>query len=98
MSVVMFAMVKMYPNGVRNPSIDYALNVSHITGFRQLNFVRESDQEDVPYVVVDMRIDWALAIEGTMDDLFTAIKQAEALVQSAAYPYGPPIEPLRINH
>ena len=29
-----------------------------------------------------------------MDDLFAAIKQAKALVQSAAYPYGPPIEPL----
>ena len=98
MGVVMFAMVKLYPHGVRNPSVDYALNISHVAGFRQLSFVRESDQEDVPYVVVDCRHDLALAIDGTMDDLFASIKRAEALVQTAAYPYGPPIEPLRSSY
>ena len=102
MSVVMFAMVKCYRNGLSEAPSDYALNVGQIVGFHQRTLYVLSPKcngdQLVSYVELETTSRNNLAIEGTMDDLFAAIKQAEALVQSSAYPYGPPIEPLRRNH
>lgn len=86
MGVVMFAKVRCYQHGFHVPPIDYALNVGQVVGFFQRSF-KDDDEKMVSFVALETASRNQLAIEGTLDDLFAAFKDAEASTKRAWVPY-----------